>query len=109
MLLELACFLYVVVVPMWTDTKIHNDSAVIYKLFIQNMEARLSCPTNLKSQKVEWLKDGRPFEKRQLGKVRNQEEFFYTGHVTSSPCLVSSYQNFFEISLVNFHEYAQLF
>lgn len=62
--------LFSVVVPMFADRKLYNDSTVIYKLFIQNMEAKLSCPTNLQSPRVEWLKDGRPFIKRELGKVR---------------------------------------
>lgn len=65
--------------PFVLDLKFtdEDNADVVFKLFIQNMEAKLSCPTNPRHVSIEWLKDGQPFVKRPLGRVSTEADARY--------------------------------
>lgn len=48
----------------------HSNASYVTLIKIQNMEVKFSCENNLVPKPIiVWLKNGRPFEKRSMGKV----------------------------------------
>lgn len=55
------------------DTDQYGNSSFISLMKIQNMEVKFSCETNMVPKpSITWLKNGKLFNGRAMGKVRNQ-------------------------------------